>query len=117
MTVFGFQAKHTKRISGKNLSWRRPLTGPHFEYEIQFHNVGIKITLIVTLQPANQKKESTSRCQGLFPPFPFSYGKSPGNEVASDRELKHYVYGKRQTVGSYVSQTRENYVFQLASIS
>jgi len=30
------------------------------------------LALIVTLQPTNQKKESTGRCQGLFPPFPFS---------------------------------------------
>ena len=61
----------------KNLSWWGLLNGPHFEYEIQFHNVHIQITSIVTLQPANQKKESTSQCQGLFPPFPIFLGKKP----------------------------------------
>ena len=53
MTVFRFRPKHTNRISGKNLSWCILLTGIHFEYEIQFHNVRVKIALIVTLQPAN----------------------------------------------------------------
>jgi len=77
MTVFRFRAKHTNRISGKSLSWRRLINGPHFEYEIQFHTAHIKITLIVTLQPVNQKKESTSQCQGLFPPFPIFLGKKP----------------------------------------
>ena len=45
MTFFRFRAKHTNRISGKNLSWCRLLTGPYFEHEIHFHNVSIKITL------------------------------------------------------------------------
>ena len=69
MTVFRFLAKHTNRflgkhtnrIAGKNNSWRRLLTGPQFEYEIQFLNVRIKISLIVTLQPANQKKRKKQR--------------------------------------------------------
>ena len=41
---------------GKILSWCRLLTGSHFEYEIQFHNIRIEITLIVTMQPANRKQ-------------------------------------------------------------
>ena len=32
LDCFRFRAKHTNRTSGKNLSWRRLLTGPHFEY-------------------------------------------------------------------------------------
>ena len=65
-------AKHTNRICGKNLSWRRLLTVRHFEYEIQFRNIRIKITLIIIFQAASQKGDSVDRCQGLFPPFPFS---------------------------------------------
>ena len=51
-------AKHTNRICGKNLSWRHLLTVRHFEYEIQFRNIRIKITLIITFQAANQKGDS-----------------------------------------------------------
>ena len=46
------------RLPNGNL--RRLLTGPHFEYEIQFHNVRIEITLIVTLQPIFYKSWFTA---------------------------------------------------------
>ena len=65
MTVFRFRAEHTNRVSWKNLGGRRLLTRPYFEYEIQFHNFDIKITIIVTLQPANQMP-------GSFPARPIS---------------------------------------------
>ena len=59
-------------MSGKNLSWPRLLTARHFEYEGQFHNINIKITLTETFQPANQKKKIAGPMPGLFPALPFS---------------------------------------------
>jgi len=43
----------------------------------------------------------TGRCQGLFPPFPFSGGKSPGNEVVMQ------AHGKASPCGH--TSDHENY--------
>ena len=77
MNVFRFRAKHTNRISGKNLSWCRLQTGPHFEYEIQFHNVRIKLAFIYNIATSQSEKRIHRPMPGPFPALPIFLGKKP----------------------------------------
>ena len=75
MTIFfRFRTKHTNRISGESLIWHQFHTDRNFEYEVQFHNIRIKITLIITFQTANLKAELMP---GSFPALPIFLGKEP----------------------------------------